>query len=290
MALFSVLLVTGKEVMQNNFTLGDFIIVHIYLMRFINPMQRGSSAYSNYKESASKVEKLAELLSQYPHSKKEYINPFRDSFQPSIAFQEVSFSHTYRPVLQNLSFELQPGETLGILGPSGIGKSSIINLLLGLITPQSGKIYIGNHSLQSLNLGQLRKHIAIAPQDVLLFNDTITYNITLGAANIEKKEVEQAAKLAGIHNTVCEMPQGYDSYVGERGGKLSGGERKRIGIARALIKPACIYVFDEPTSFLDEKSAAHIRKTIQKIGAKKTCIIISHNSSDFDGVDQVLVL
>ena len=260
-------------------------------MRFVNPMQRGALAHRNYKTSVSKVEKLAGLLSQNSNSKAEHIKKtFPDDFQPSITFQEVSFSHAYRPILQNLSFELKPGETLGILGPSGTGKSSIINLLLGFIIPQLGNIYVGNQSLQSLNIEQLRKHIAIAPQDVLLFNDTITYNITLGAVDIEKKEIEQAAKLAGIHDAVCKMPQGYNSCVGERGGKLSGGERKRIGIARALIKAACIYVFDEPTAFLDEKSAAHVRKTIQKISAEKTCIIISHNYADLDKADQILVL
>lgn len=290
MGLLSILFFTAKGLSQDHFTLGDFVIVHIYFIRFVNPLQRSDLAYRNYKEGKNKLETLGILLSKYPSMKKESVRAFPTIFQPSISFREVSFSYDNQPVLQKLTFELRPRETLGILGQSGAGKSSIANLILGLISPQSGSIHIGNHPIQSLDLVQLRRHIAIVPQDVLLLNDTIMHNITLGAADVKKRDVQQAAILAGIHDSICKMPQGYNSYVGERGSKLSGGERKRIGIARALIKQAHICIFDEPTTFLDAQSAAYVRKTIQKMSTSKTCIVISHDLADLNGADQILTL
>jgi len=204
----------------------------------------------------------------------------------------VSFSYGARQkkVLENISFEVRPGEVVALVGESGVGKSTLVDLVSHYYRPTGGHIYIDGHDVSRLDLYMLRSHIAVVPQEPLLFNDTVKNNIRYGNFSASDEEVEQAAKLAYAKDFIANFPQKYNQLVGERGIKLSVGQKQRIAIARAILRSPSILILDEPTSALDAKSEDFIQKSLEFLMEKRTTFIIAHRLSTVRKADMILVL
>lgn len=208
-----------------------------------------------------------------------------------ITFENVCFEYVQgKKILDNLSFTVPAGKRIAIVGGSGSGKSTLIRLLYRFFEPNSGSIKIGDHAITNLDLDCLRKHIAIVPQDSVLFHNTIQHNIHYGNLEATAEKVIEAAKMAEIHNSIQTWPQGYDTQVGERGLKLSGGEKQRVSIARAILKDSPILVFDEATSSLDSITESSIMNALDKATAGRTSILIAHRLSTVVNCDEIFVL
>ena len=208
-----------------------------------------------------------------------------------VEFNKVQFNYNVNStILHDISFCIPPGRTLAIVGPSGAGKSTISRLLFRFYDVTGGLIKIDGHALNEMTLESIRAAIAIVPQDVVLFNDTLAFNIGIAKPNCSFKEIEEAAKLAGIADFIASLPKGYDTLVGERGLKLSGGERQRIAIARAVLKRPRIFIFDEATSSLDSITERLIKQNIEDLSHNTTTLIITHRLSTIVNADEILVL
>jgi len=208
-----------------------------------------------------------------------------------IIFDNISFGyHPDRSIIKNLSFKLPEGKSLAIVGPTGAGKSTISKLLFRFYDPSSGEILINNKNIKDYRQLDLRKIIGIVPQDTVLFNDTIYYNISYGKPNATKEEIINAAKIAGIHHFIENIPDKYNTIVGERGLKLSGGEKQRVSIARTVLKNPSIYFFDEATSSLDTSTEKEIIKNLEAISKNKTTLIIAHRLSTVSNADNIIVI
>jgi ATP-binding cassette subfamily B protein len=208
-----------------------------------------------------------------------------------IVFDRVSFRYDpRRPILEEVSFRVPPGGTLAIVGPSGSGKSTIARLLFRFYDVDEGAIRIDGEDIRDVTQTSLRRAIGVVPQDTVLFNDTVFYNIAYGRPGAAREEVEAAARLARIHDFVAHLPDGYRSMVGERGLKLSGGEKQRVAIARVILKGPRILVFDEATSALDTKTERLIQASLDEVAAARTTLMIAHRLSTVVGADEILVL
>jgi ATP-binding cassette subfamily B protein len=206
-------------------------------------------------------------------------------------FEGVGVSYrSDRVILQDVNFTLSAGRTLGVVGGSGAGKSTLVRLLVRLIEPDTGRILLDGTSIGDLPLPTVRQAIAVVPQDTVLFNDTIGYNIAFGKAGSTQAEIEHAARLAHLHDFIMSLPEGYDTRVGERGVKLSGGEKQRVSIARAAIKRPRIYVFDEATSSLDSNTEREILRNLREISRFSTTVVIAHRLSTVVHADEIVVL
>jgi len=195
-----------------------------------------------------------------------------------------------RPILKELSFTIDEGKTVAIVGSSGCGKSTLIRLVYRFFEAEGGSIKIGGHNICDLDIQSLRRAIAVVPQDTVLFNESIGYNISYGDLRASKEQMIEAAKKAHIHNTIISFPQGYDTIVGERGLKLSGGEKQRVSIARAILKGAPILLCDEPTSSLDAETENDIMTNLKEIGKKNTTLIVARRLSTIQDCDEIIVL
>jgi ATP-binding cassette subfamily B protein len=208
-----------------------------------------------------------------------------------LRFENVSLSYrSDRAVLKHLSFVVPPGKTIGIVGASGGGKSTIVRLLVRMLEPNVGRVLLDGQSIAELSLDKLRRAIAVVPQDTVLFDDTIAYNIGFGKAGSTALEIEGAAKLAHLHDFIARLPERYATRVGERGVKLSGGERQRISIARAALKNPRIYVYDEATSSLDSRTEQEILANLREISKASTTVVIAHRLSTVVHADEIVVL
>ena len=272
-------------------TVGDFVLVNTYLLQLIRPLDRLGQLYRSIKQSLTDVEQMLELLNQpaevadAPDAVPLPAGPGR------LRFERVGFAYDpRRPVLRDVSFELPPGGTLAIVGPSGAGKSTIGRLLFRFYDPTSGRILFDGADISSVTQASLRAAIAVVPQDTVLFNDTILYNIAFGRPGASRAEVERAARLARIHDFVAGLPDGYDSLVGERGLKLSGGEKQRVAIARAILKRPRLFLFDEATSALDSHTELAIQQSLREVSRGTTTVVIAHRLSTVVHADEILVL
>jgi ATP-binding cassette subfamily B protein len=210
---------------------------------------------------------------------------------PVVRFENVSFSYEpSRPILAGVSFEIQAGHTVAVVGPSGAGKSTLARLLYRFYDVQGGRITIGGHDLRALTQQSLRRAIGIVPQDTVLFNDTVAYNIAYGRPGASRAEIENAARAARIHDFIAGTPKGYETTVGERGLKLSGGEKQRVAIARTLLKNPPIVIFDEATSALDSANERAIQAELQTAARNKTALVIAHRLSTVVDADEILVM
>jgi len=208
-----------------------------------------------------------------------------------VRFENVSFAYDKdRPILHGIDIEIPPGKTVAVVGPSGAGKSTLSRLLFRFYEPTGGRITIDGQDISQVTQQSLRAAIGIVPQDSVLFNDTIGYNIGYGREGASRAEIEQAARGAAIHDFIMSLPQGYDSRVGERGLKLSGGEKQRVAIARTLLKDPPILILDEATSALDSRTEAAIQETLKAIERGRTSIVIAHRLSTIVDADQIAVL
>jgi ABC-type transport system involved in Fe-S cluster assembly fused permease/ATPase subunit len=208
-----------------------------------------------------------------------------------IRFENVRFGYEpEREILKGVDLDVPPGATVAVVGPSGAGKSTLSRLLFRFYDPTGGRITIDGQDIRTVTQASLRRAIGIVPQDTVLFNDTIGYNIGYGKGDAGQAEIEEAARGAAIHDFVASLPEGYDSKVGERGLKLSGGEKQRVAIARTLLKDPPILILDEATSALDSRTEAAIQETLQGVAARRTSIVIAHRLSTIVDADQIIVL
>lgn len=289
--LTALMLLAGQGVVNGELTLGDLVLVNAYLLQLYLPLGFLGFVYREIRHSLADMERMFSLLEQ-----QEEIRDFEDAGQLKvmagrIAFEHVNFAYDpARPILHDISFEIGSGRKLAIVGASGSGKSTIVRLLYRFYDPQQGRILIDGQDIRTVTQHSLREAIGIVPQDTVLFNDTIYHNIAYGNPEASEDAVISAAQQAHIHRFISLLPDGYQTLVGERGLKLSGGEKQRIAIARTLLKNPAIVVFDEATSALDSHSEQAIVQEMQAISRDKTTLVIAHRLSTITDADTILVM
>lgn len=290
-SLTAMLLMAANDVAQGRMTLGDFVLVNAFMMQIFLPLNFLGFVYREIKSSMANIERMFELLktetsvSDQANAKELNISEGR------IEFKSVSFAYEEeRPILKDFSFKLEPGEKLAIVGSSGAGKSTLAKLVFRFYDVNQGDIVIDGQSIKSITQHSLRQAIGVVPQDSVLFNDTLIENVRYGRPSAKDDEVKRAIKMAHLQGFVESLPKGYDTQVGERGLKLSGGEKQRVAIARTILKHPAILVFDEATSSLDSRSERAVMEAIDAVSQGKTSIVIAHRLSTVVNADRILVL
>lgn len=289
--LTSLMLLAGQGVVDGTLTLGDLVLVNAYLLQLYLPLGFLGFVYREIRHSLTDMERMFSLLEQ----EQEVIDvpnaPALSVTQGNIRFEDLDFSYQVeRPILHHISFTVKAGQKLALVGASGSGKSTIVRLLYRFYDPQHGHIYIDGQDIRQVSQQSLRQAIGIVPQDTVLFNDTIFHNIAYGNTAASEDDIIHAAQQAHIHQFISRLPDGYNTLVGERGLKLSGGEKQRIAIARALLKDPAILVFDEATSALDSHAEQAIVREMQTVSRHKTTLVIAHRLSTITDADLILVL
>ena len=289
--LTSITIMAGNEVAAGTMTIGDFVLVNTYLLQLYIPLNFLGFVYREIKQSLTDMEAMFGILSVEREIEDAPGAPPLRVNAGAIEFDGVHFSYdARRPILRGVSFRVPPGETVAIVGASGAGKSTISRILFRFYDIQSGGVRIDGQDVRAVRQGSLRAAIGIVPQDTVLFNDTILYNLAYGRPEASRAEIEEAARLAHIHDFIEGLPDGYDSVVGERGLKLSGGEKQRIAIARTILKRPRILMFDEATSALDSRTEKEIQANIRELSRDRTTLMIAHRLSTIIDADQILVL
>ena len=289
--LVILMLMSGHGVVNGSMTLGEFVMVNTYLIQLYLPLNFLGFVYRQIRQSLTDMEDMFELLhvsqdvSDQADAREIALNG------AELRFDNVSFGYDERrPILKDVSFTVPQGGSLAIVGPSGAGKSTISRLLFRFYDIDRGQITIDGQDISSVTQKSLRSAIGIVPQDTVLFNDTILYNIAYGRPGASREEVEHAARLASIHDFIMSLPEGYDTVVGERGLKLSGGEKQRVAIARTILKQPAILLFDEATSALDTATEREIQTSLREVSRGRTTLMIAHRLSTVVDADQILVL
>ncbi|MGN6287576.1 MAG: ABCB family ABC transporter ATP-binding protein/permease [Afipia sp.] len=272
-------------------TVGDFVMINAMMIQLYQPLNFMGFVYREIKQAIIDIEKMFGVLERNPEVKDR---PGAQPLQVSsgvVRFEDVRFSYDPdRPILKGLSFEVPAGNTVAIVGPSGAGKSTISRLLFRLYDISGGRITIDGQDIRDVTQTSLRAAIGMVPQDTVLFNDTIRYNIRYGRWDASDVEVEQAAQMAQIDGFIRMSPKGYETEVGERGLKLSGGEKQRVAIARTILKAPPILVLDEATSALDSHTEREIQDQLEKVSRNRTSLVIAHRLSTIVGADEIIVL
>jgi ABC-type transport system involved in Fe-S cluster assembly fused permease/ATPase subunit len=288
--LASSVLYASHEVQAARMTVGDFVLVNTYMLQVVRPIEMLGYAMQGLSQGLAMLDKMLALFREIPEPPRAE-DQAPEGGSGCLEFDTVSLSYrSDLSVLKGVSFRLPAGKTLGIVGASGSGKSTIVRLLVRLLEPDAGTILLDGLRISEISLTTLRQSIAVVPQDTVLFNDTIAYNIALGRAGSTHEEIVAAAKLAHLHDFVMSLPEQYETPVGERGVKLSGGERQRLSIARATIKQPRIFVFDEATSSLDTRTEREILCSLKDVARNRTTLVIAHRLSTVIDADDIVVL
>ena len=278
-------------VVHGGLSVGDLVLVNAYLLQMAMPLNYLGMMYREVKQALANIERLWGLLDERQEVRDDPAAPALQVTQPRVTFEDVRFGYDpRREILHGVSFEIPPGERVAVVGHSGSGKSTLARLLYRFYDIQGGAIRIDGQDLRELSQDSVRAAIGIVPQDTVLFNDSIRYNIRYGRPSASDEEVEAAAAAAHIHRFIQSLPDGYDTPVGERGLKLSGGEKQRVAIARALLKNPAILIFDEATSALDSASEKAIQAELDRIAVGRTTLIIAHRLSTVMDAHEILVM
>jgi ATP-binding cassette subfamily B protein len=289
LTILMILAATG--VVDKTLSMGDFVMVNAFLIQLYIPLSFLGSVYRDLNHSLVDMEKLFDLMDEKPEIVEQDDAKPLHLKQGKITFENVNFSYSSdNPILKNISFTVPGGGMLAVVGPSGAGKSTLSRLLLRFYDPDSGSICIDGQDIKTLTLESLREVMGVVPQDTVLFNDTVGYNISYGRPGVTEKEIVEAAEVAQIHDFINQHPQGYDILVGERGLKLSGGEKQRVAIARVALKGARILIFDEATSSLDSRSEKAIQQALDNVSANHTTLVVAHRLSTVINADEIIVL
>jgi ATP-binding cassette, subfamily B, heavy metal transporter len=291
-ALVAMLWRATQGVVDGRMTLGDLVMVNAFMIQLYIPLNFLGVLYREIKQNLTDLDKMFVLM----HKEREIADApgapaLHIDASPSVQFDNVNFAYEAdRPILHNVSFSIPAGKTVAVVGPSGSGKSTLARLLYRFYDVQSGAIRIANQDIKQVTQASVRQAIGIVPQDTVLFNDTVEYNIAYGKPGSSRTEVEAAAQAARIHGFISSTPQGYATKVGERGLKLSGGEKQRVAIARTLLKNPPILIFDEATSALDSANERAIQAELQGVASGKTTLVIAHRLSTVVDAHEILVL
>ncbi len=289
--LVAVMWMTGQGIVNNTYTVGDFVLINTFLIQLYLPLNFLGFVYREIKNSLIDMDKMFELIGVHSEVADQEGAPDINVTAGAIEFENVFFGYNPdRQILKGISFKVDAGKTLAIVGASGSGKSTISRLLFRFYDLQSGDIKIDGQSLKSVTQKSVRKAIGVVPQDTVLFNDSIGYNILYGKPSATETEMHQASKMAKIHDFVISLSQKYETPVGERGLKLSGGEKQRVAIARTILKNPPILIFDEATSALDTHKEKEIQQSLREISVHKTTLIIAHRLSTVVDADEIIVL
>ena len=275
---------------NNTISVGGFVVINAYMLQLYQPLNFLGTIYREIRQSLIDMENMFNLLNEKNTVEDNGLNKITIN-NSEISFKNISFGyHSNRPIINNISFDLKNGKSLAIVGPTGAGKSTISKLLFRFYDPSNGEILINSKNIKNYKQESLRQIIGIVPQDTVLFNDTIYYNISYGKPGSTREEIINAAKIAGIHNFIESIPEQYNTIVGERGLKLSGGEKQRVAIARTVLKNPSIFFFDEATSALDSSTEKEIIQNLEKISEGKTTLIIAHRLSTVSKADNIIVI
>ncbi len=287
----AMLILAAFDIRDGAMTVGDFVVVNTYLMQLAIPLNMLGTVYREIRQALVDMENLFALIDEQPDvADSPQAAPLRAE-NGAIAFHNVVFGYeTGRTILKDVSFSVAPGTTTAIVGPTGSGKSTLCRLLLRFYDPQSGRIEISGQDIRQVTQHSLRSAIGVVPQDTVLFNDTLFYNIAYGDPGASPEKVHSAADSAQLNDFIAKLPQGYETRVGERGLKLSGGEKQRVAIARALLREPSIFFFDEATSSLDSVTEQEIQMHLAQLSSGKTTLVIAHRLSTIVNAHQILVL
>jgi ATP-binding cassette, subfamily B, heavy metal transporter len=291
MGMTLVMVMSAVAISRGQATVGDFVMVNALMVQLYMPLNFIGSSYREIKQGLIDVEQMFALLAVNAEiADRPDARPLKTA-KGEVVFDRVSFAYdAARPIIRDLSFAVPPGHTVAIVGPSGAGKSTISRLLYRFYDVSGGRILIDGQDIAAVTQKSLRAAIGMVPQDTVLFNDTIRYNIRYGRPDASDEEVEAAAKLAHIHKFIVSLPKGYDSMVGERGLKLSGGEKQRVSIARTILKAPPILILDEATSALDSHTEQDIQSALRKVAKNRTTLVIAHRLSTVVDADDIIVL
>ena len=281
-----------QGVVDGRLTLGDLVMVNAFMIQLYIPLNFLGVIYREIKQSLTDLDKMFTLMDREREvADAPGATALTGLAAPTVRFEDVHFAYEpSRPILNGVSFEIPAGKTVAVVGPSGAGKSTLSRLLFRFYDVQAGRICIAGQDIRSVTQESLRRAIGIVPQDTVLFNDTVAYNIAYGRTGASQAEVEQAARAAHIHAFIAAQPKGYDTMVGERGLKLSGGEKQRVAIARTLLKNPPILIFDEATSALDSANERAIQAELASAAQNKTTLVIAHRLSTVVDAHEILVM
>ncbi len=287
----AIVLLGGMDVAAGAMTVGAFVLINTYLLQLVRPLERLGNLYRSIKQALIDLDQMVRIFDEKP----EVVDVMNATPLPegrgAIRFKNVAFAYDpRRPILKNISFELEAGHKLAIVGPSGGGKTTLGRLLFRFYDPVKGSVEIDGHNIRKHTQDTVRAAVGVVPQDTVLFNESIGDNIRFGRPHTGDEEIKDAASLAQINDFIQSLPDGFDTVVGERGLKLSGGEKQRVAIARAVLKQPRIFLFDEATSALDSNTEQAIQKSLNEVSRGSTTVVIAHRLSTVIDANQILFI